>query len=944
MILLIPLFLLSSGQFVRIPQKGTPPAITTNRVWVFFTDKNIFTEAQYQRALNITQQSKTGASGGDYHNFTDLPVRNDYVRKIEALGARRRTVSHWLNAASFDLPPELVPVVYRLPFVYDIRPVGKRTELKEEPAIPINQPRPLQHRAIDTAEAHRFYGAAWDQAQMLGVPEVFFKGYYGSGVKLALFDTGIKLKHQAVKRLKITRQYDFLSGDNFYIASTNLPPAVIPSLRYLNMVHSPALTLAQNKIILTFVADSFNYLSGLPTRALFASSSSDQGATWTSPAPLLISRPYYYTYENLQLISRDSVTYLAFNELGLLPGIAPVCYLGHFIHGAWQNKQPLGNGRAPAMAVFADTLYIAYITTESLITLKKAAITQPAPNWLLHTTFSGRHPLTQLAITAGPAGTINIYALDNNSAGIQHFHSTDGGNTFNPLPELTAISPRLIRLLNHPTADSVKLLFFLDDGTPPLTRLLLTISTDYGSTWRTPATVDSALTIGDYAANFSPPTTLKLVYESAGFLYQKNSPDLGTTWQNDDAIDTTGFCFAPNLILLDNNRLGYIWCRRGDETAIWEESDTAKFSREQPNHGTRMASLIAGYQPYSMMGIAPGVDLLIARTEFYKTASGRYYEYNMEEDTYIQALEWAARCGADVISTSLGYRDFYRDDQFDGKTIPVSIAASTAARKGLLIVTAMGNRDTTTHPWPRPYVVAPGDAEGVITCGGVQKNLLPWRGTGTGPTADGRIKPDLVALADTVAVVAPDSENLLEGSAGTSCATALIAGCCALLKEAHPDWNADSITEVLFATASRAVKSCTFGFGVPQIDSAFKLFPPVPQAPPISHDQISTVFPNPFILTNAPRVYFAFNLTRVTPSASITIYTPSGVPIKTINLNTAEMSQPGRYRDVAVLEKIGAYWDGKNENGRPAASGLYLAVLQTTFGSDVAKFSLLRQP
>ena len=82
---------------------------------------------------------------------------------------------------------------------------------------------------------------------------------------------------------------------------------------------------------------------------------------------------------------------------------------------------------------------------------------------------------------------------------------------------------------------------------------------------------------------------------------------------------------------------------------------------------------------------------------------------------YIEALEWADRMGADVVSTSLGYRNWYGDDQFDGKTAPISIAASIAARRGLLIVTAMGNRDSAYYPWPEPYIVAPGDADGVIT-------------------------------------------------------------------------------------------------------------------------------------------------------------------------------------------------------------------------------------
>jgi hypothetical protein len=359
-----------------------------------------------------------------------------------------------------------------------------------------------------------------------------------------------------------------------------------------------------------------------------------------------------------------------------------------------------------------------------------------------------------------------------------------------------------------------------------------------------------------------------------------------------------------------------------------------------------MASIIAGYQQGGVVGVAPGVDLLIAKTELYKVSSGRFYEYNMEEDAYIEALEWADRMGADVVSTSLGYRNWHGDDQYDGKTAPISIAASIAAKRGLLIVTAMGNRNADPdYPWPMPYIVAPGDADGVITAGGVEKNMLPWRDGGIGPTSDGRIKPDLVALSDTVAVVFADSEDYLTGSAGTSCATALIAGACALLKEAHPQWSADSIKAVLFATASRSVKSCTFGFGVPRVDSAYKLYPPEKGIVDVAGDEIGVIFPNPFVPASQTRIYFPINLTRPASEARISIFSVSGALIDTITLNAAVMSRPGRYGidgDVATLEQIGAFWDGRNEADKPVGAGLYLAVLQTTFGRSTTKFALVR--
>jgi hypothetical protein len=434
------------------------------------------------------------------------------------------------------------------------------------------------------------------------------------------------------------------------------------------------------------------------------------------------------------------------------------------------------------------------------------------------------------------------------------------------------------------------------------------------------------------------------VFEAGGFTYRSRSEDFGRTWTEPGPVDTTGFNTPPVLAAMKDDALA-LWFKRGDDNAVWEASDTARFSREQSDHGTRMASIIAGYQQGAVVGVAPGVDLLVAKTELHKVKSGRFYEYTMEEDAYVQALEWADRMGASIVSTSLGYRSWYGEDQFDGKTAPISIAASIAAQRGLLIVTAMGNRDTSQNPWPEPYIVAPGDAEGVITAGGVEKNMLPWRGTGTGPTSDGRVKPDLVALSDTVAVVSPDSEDYLDGSVGTSCATALIAGACALVKEAHPQWSADSIKAVLFATATRSVKSCTFGFGVPRIDSVFKLYPPEKGIEDVTGDEIGAIFPNPFAPPSQARVYFQVNLTRPASEAVIRIYTVSGALIDTVTLNAALMSRPGRYGDngdVALLERLGAFWDGRNEAGKPVAAGLYVAVLQTTFDRHAARFALVR--
>ncbi|MEO0079607.1 MAG: S8 family serine peptidase [candidate division WOR-3 bacterium] len=949
------LLLNSSPELVRVPQKSSEPNITSRLVWVFFTDKGIFDEVHYRTALATLERSAPAAQKErratepvNGFDFNDLPVYRDYVEQIEALGARLRTVSNWLNAASFEMTPEQVRAAYYLPFVYDMKPVGYREVPELDQIVPIAQPQtPERSRMLDTAEAHRFYGPSYDQAQMMGVPELFYKGYFGSGVKLALFDTGLKLKNLAVQKLRIVKQHDFISGDNFYQARSdkNWEIQPIPSLRYLGLVKDPAICEVQldtnhssaRPTLLAFCADSFAYGYTQPQRAIFYSYTWNYGDSWSRPEPIVVSRPATSTYENLCFVNHGIASYLVYNELTerINAPADPFVYLDIFVATDWYRRQSIGRGRWPNAVIDRDTLYLVYCSSDSQLTFMKFSVVMVEPQLLLTTHI----PTGELVVEPQVAydGHIHIIATGRYSGRVLHFRSNDGGSTFSRQPEPVSAGAVRARV----TGGFPLYIFYPDISRPPFTRLIaLRYSDSIAPGEWTSVITDSTMTIGRFTVSVSGSDTVHLVFESGGFLYRTVSTDQAVTWSKPVLLDTNGFTYSPSLCRTGNSLL-LVCFKRGDDNVVWEASDTLKFSTTQPDHGTRMASIIAGYQPYSIVGIAPGVELIFAKTEFHKTYGSRYYEYNLEEDTYIQALEWAEAQGADVVSTSLGYRGWYGEDQFDGKTAPISIACELAAKRGILIVTAMGNRDSTTHPWPRPYIVAPGDAEGVITAGGVEKNLLPWRGTGTGPTSDGRIKPDLVALSDTVAVVSPDSFNYIDGSVGTSCATALIAGCCALLKEAHPSWPSDSIKAVLFRTATNPVKSCTFGFGVPRVDSAFKRYPPDSTVTPTPRDRVAP-FPNPFIISQHQKLFFAIELARPATIASLSIFTISGTLVDTIQLRTEPMGQPGRYADRTTLEAIGAYWDGKNLTGKPAAPGLYIAVLNTTFSRSVAKFALIR--
>ncbi len=952
---LICLLVFGSSDYYRIPDKTRAPAITANRLWVFFTDKGISRKTEYQAAVQSLDRTAPAAqlrrrqrepiAGFD---FDDLPVKESYVREIEALGGRVHTVSNWLNAASFELVPGIHKTIYALPFVYDMKPVVVRTCRERDFAIPLPRHKGVRARSVDSTEAHRFYGPSYDQARMMGVPELRFRGFTGTGVKLAIFDTGLKLNHLAVDDLRIYKQHDFLSGAHFHCAGAEngWDPQPIDRLRYLGLVNDPALVhthLTGNNTFLLFVADSFSYQYHAPRRAIFYSTSTNSGNTWTAPVPVVLSQPASqlsaHTFANLCLAGRDSVTYLAYNDLSSTYRGRPNSnvYLGYFIGENWHSQTRVDPGRRPDMVIAGDTLCLGYVSNDSTIVFRKASITTAQPNWVLSTSVNAGEPLDGLEMTATTTGQVVIIATTQQTRRVVQFRSTDAGASFSPAQELVPIGAYDAHLKQQ---DSHLFLFYKDTEEPPFVHLSLLYSEDFGLNWtsRSPVT-DSTLSIGGFAAE-PDQSGITLLYETGGLLHRTRSADLGSTWQEPVLLDTAGFCYMPSLAGIDSDILA-TWVKRGDDNTVWEQSDTAKFSRDQPDHGTRMASLIAGYQEKAMVGVAYGVDLMVAKTELLKVAGGRYYEYDLEEDTYVEALEWAEREGADIVSTSLGYRGWYADDQFDGKTAPVSIAASLAAKRGMILVTAMGNRDTLVHPWPNPYIVAPADAEGIIAAGGVERNLLPWRGTGTGPTSDGRCKPELVALADTVTVVCPDSVNALEGSVGTSCATALIAGCCALLKQAHPNWSADSIKQVLFATATHFPQSCTFGFGVPRVDSAIKLFPPDPDVRPVTRDEI-WAFPNPFVTSEHDTAYFAIELTDRASWAKIHIFSLAGTLVDTIRLQAPPLGIPGLYKEIPELAEIGAFWDGKNLADKPVASGLYLVVLETSSGRAVAKFALVR--
>ncbi len=824
------------------------------------------------------------AEPGDFRKVWVLDSLNPYL--AECLGARKRAESRWLNAASFWLPAGAVVTLK-----------GKKTFVAEG-----------RYEAVLGGE-HLYdygdYGA--QQVEAISVDRVHDQGYIGSGVRVAVLDAGFDLNHPSLRHIlatdRVKGQHDFNSGDSLFTQAgrLDLPPFPSGKPAYVNSLD---LTVQGTMAVVAFAASAEDSLtSGGANRWSVYFAFGDNGGTFSSPTRL--GAGYFAIRPRVSFISGDTFG-LAWQE-GTNPQVrfAKLPY-----NSSAFDMVTIATGIDPHLAASGPNVFVFYYV--------KGSGLHEAHSSNYGTTFS--------------SGSLVISMTDYWGASAAMFSDT---------PVVAASDGVSLNLAWYDGSSWHTA--FVDQGVLPS---LFVSDSLYLAYWKGDTLVfgSSSGPLGVFA--FRPmaicpmpsPPSVGIYNGQVGVAHEDSAGAITVLGKTGNILARFGAEFSEKPALSG----GVLsWVRRGDTIAETPTSGPGHY------HGTKILSVIAGLSEKTLVGTAPGCDLLLAKCEKVVTTTGSGFENLVEEDFWVEAVEWVARHRGKIINSSLGYRDWYYDSDMDGRTAPSSRAASKALSENILIFNSMGNVSRSGPP-PLPNVgdtslSAPADAFGICAIGGAEYDSLngvwlPSYSSAYGPSADGRTKPELVApfwayaAADTVFFGDQDTTFYLLWS-GTSFSSALAAGAAACVWQAHPSWSADSLRKVLLKTASDIPGypegNYLTGWGMLNAWEALNIEPP--EVPGSTQDAITRIYPNPFNPDKSNGVHFEYRMLRVSSFSEMRVYTIDGLLVWS---ESHGQESPGSEQPY--------FWDGRTGSGSRVQPGLYLVVFRTQKSNDVKKLMVVR--
>jgi len=231
----------------------------------------------------------------------------------------------------------------------------------------------------------------------------------------------------------------------------------------------------------------------------------------------------------------------------------------------------------------------------------------------------------------------------------------------------------------------------------------------------------------------------------------------------------------------------------GGKVIAWKDYINNKTTPYDDNgHGTHVAGTIAGegdgnskYEGVAKGSALIGLKVLAANGTGPSSGSAAAVDWCItNKDTY----------GIDVINMSLG-----TSGSSDG-TDASSLAVNKAVESGITVVVAAGNAG------PKKYTIgAPAAASKALTVG----NMIDVGEDGfglaflssRGPTADGRMKPDIGAPGTNITSAKTNTGNGYVTYSGTSMATPFTAGTVALMLDANKNLTPTQVKNIITSNA-----------------------------------------------------------------------------------------------------------------------------------------------
>lgn len=182
-----------------------------SKYWVVFKDKSGVSFDPYSYFDSKTIQKRI-EKGIPLVQFSDLPVRKDYVERINDI-SEVGTVSRWLNAVTAELKPDEIELVKSLDFVSYVNPLHLRARVSGDKTLDLDD---SQKEVLDK------------QLNTMGGDLFLKENLNGKGVRIAIFDIGftavdtLEMFEEIRKEGRIVKTWDFADNDdNVYHYNTH---------------------------------------------------------------------------------------------------------------------------------------------------------------------------------------------------------------------------------------------------------------------------------------------------------------------------------------------------------------------------------------------------------------------------------------------------------------------------------------------------------------------------------------------------------------------------------------------------------------------------------------------------------------------------------------------------------------------------------------------------